>query len=234
MRYRHEHKYILSAQTAELLRERVRAVLRPDRHSGGAYEVCNIYFDDQTDSFYQEKALGGFRRDKYRLRWYNGDLSFIRLERKHKDGSLSYKDTISLTQTQAQSFLAGSFPMPGEAPLLQRLALLHRLHRLRPAAAFAYRREAYVYAPGDVRLTFDGHPYPLGATPPDGRSSFPGFADAYARLLEVKFSGFMPGAVAGLFRGLPLARTEMSKYGLVRERGLTVHESAPRYAHTAG
>ncbi len=232
MQYRNEHKYILSAETAELLRSRVRSVMRPDGNSGGVYEVCNIYFDDQYDSFYNEKALGGFRRDKYRLRWYNGDLSFIRLERKHKDGNLSYKDTIPINQAQYNSLLSGDFS--GSSDLLRRLALLHSLRRLRPTTAYAYRREAYVYTPGNVRLTFDGHPYPLGNPPPEGTFSFAGIPDEYERLLEVKFTQFLPGIIAGLFHGLPLARTEMSKYCLVRERGLFVHGSAPRYAHTAG
>ncbi|MDR1692199.1 MAG: polyphosphate polymerase domain-containing protein [Oscillospiraceae bacterium] len=230
MRYRHELKFLLSARTAELLRARAKAAMRPDTHSGGTYEVCNVYFDDRRDSFYQEKALGSFQRDKLRLRWYNGDMSFLRLERKHKDGDLSYKDTTPLTRAQAESMLNGDFSFIGEGSpaLLQTVAMIHRLRGLRPAAVFAYRREAFIS--GSVRLTFDGHPYPLGSEPRSDGFAYPGIADGYRRLLEVKYHEFLPEHLGKLLRGLSLARSEMSKYCLVRERGLHIYEPSARIA----
>jgi hypothetical protein len=38
-------------------------------------------------------------------------------------------------------------------------------------------------------------------------------------MLEVKFDRFLPAVIGDLLRGLPLARTEMSKYTYARERG---------------
>ena len=63
LRYRFEYKYLISAQTAQLLRGRVSAALRPDIHGEGFYTVNNIYLDDRYDSYYYAKYAGRFRRD---------------------------------------------------------------------------------------------------------------------------------------------------------------------------
>jgi len=207
MRYRHEQKYILSPRTAELLRRRVSAVMSPDVHSGGVYTVHNLYLDDRYDSFYHEKLRGCLVRDKYRARFYNGDLGFIRMERKHKHGEMSRKESAMLTEDRYRDLLAGrvDFAPDDPSPLLRDLARLHRLRGLRPAAVFSYRREAYTYAPGNVRLTFDSR---------IGTDEIAGAGDAL--VMELKFDRFLPDVIAELLQGVPLARTEMSKYGYVR------------------
>ena len=202
--------------------------MHPDAHSSnGSYVVNNLYLDDRYDTFYYEKYLGSFQRDKYRLRHYNGDLSFIRLERKHKDGNASFKETIKISEEQYQKIKSGNmeFMLMEEAALWRKLALIYRLRGLRPTAMYAYRREAFVYAPGDVRFTFDG---PLFDFIKD-KSDIPPSCDSlshsygkppYALMLEVKFSGFLPELIKRLLNGLPLAHTEMSKYSIARERGV--------------
>jgi hypothetical protein len=217
MTYRNERKYFMSSHTSAILKRRAAAVLRPDSHHNGIYTVNSLYLDDQYNAFYHEKNLGSFSRDKYRVRFYNGDLSFIRFERKHKDGELSYKQSVKMTEGEYRDLAAGdlSFVLNSEHPLWQKVALIHRLRCLRPTASFSYTREAYVYAPGNVRLTFDSNIRQDVMTPePDGRAP-PGEGG----MLEVKFDRFLPGAVKDLLHGLPLARTEMSKYCYSRERG---------------
>ena len=210
MHYRHEHKYIVSPYTAELLRRRVSAVMSPDVHSSdGVYTVHNLYLDDQYDSFYHEKLRGSLVRDKYRARFYNGDLAFIRMEHKHKHGDLACKETAVLTGEQYAALLSGRVEFAPDDPsaLLREIAKLHRLRHLRPAAVFSYRREAYTYAPGNVRLTFDSR---------IGTDEVAGAGDSL--VLELKFDRFLPSVIAGLLDGVPIARTEMSKYGYVREK----------------
>ena len=45
---RHEIKYIISLREAELLKYRLRALLRPDSHvrADGSYFIRSLYFDD--------------------------------------------------------------------------------------------------------------------------------------------------------------------------------------------
>jgi len=217
LRYRYEHKYLINPQTAAVLRGRTVGIMRPDEYAdeNGGYTVNNVYLDDRYDTFYQAKQLGHYSRDKYRLRYYNGDLSFIRLERKHKDSMLNYKDTLPITSAQFERMSSGDFEfiLTEKAPLWQRLATIYRLRGLRPTAAFTYRRETLTYKPGNVRFTFDGHPKPFHNSPPvDGNRQ------AYPLLLEVKYTGFLPETIRRLLNGLPLVHTEMSKYAIARER----------------
>jgi len=212
MRYRYELKYVIAPDTAAILKRRISTVLPPDPNADGAYRVHNLYLDDIHDTYYNQKYLGHMARDKYRIRYYNNDLSKINLERKHKDGEVSYKETAKLTPEQVQCLKTGDLDelLFSDDPLLRRLSILHRLRPMRPAAAFSYLREAYIYGPGDVRLTFDSGLKTDAPTP----------AVRPFLLLEVKYSSFMPSVITQLLRGLPLVRTETSKYCMVRERML--------------
>ena len=86
--YRHEMKYLISAASAEILRNRLPHIMKRDPHAGenGRYTIRSLYFDDFCGSAYHEKVSGLSQRLKYRIRCYNGDTSRCRLER--KDGEL--------------------------------------------------------------------------------------------------------------------------------------------------
>lgn len=217
IRYRYEHKYLINPQTAAILRGRAVGIMQPDSYAdeNGGYTVNNVYLDDRYDSFYQAKQLGEYSRDKYRLRYYNGDLSFIRLERKHKEGILNYKETLPITSAQFEYICTGAFDFicNEDAPLWQKLGIIYRLRGLRPTAVFSYRRETLTYKPGNVRFTFDGYPIPQGLPILSYRRP------AYKMLLEVKYTGFLPDIIRRLLNGLPLVHTEMSKYAIARDCG---------------
>ena len=215
MQYRNELKFALSSQTAELIKRRISGIMSPDKHTGGVYIVRNIYLDDQYDSFYNEKHAGSYNRDKYRVRYYNDDLSYICFENKHKDGTLAYKDKVVMSEDEYNAIRSGdfSFAAYSEHPLWQKVFAIHNSRTLRPAAAFSYTREAYVYELGDVRITFDSVIRPDSMTPMANFTSPLGINP----LMEVKYTGFMPTVIAGMLHGLPLVRTELSKYCYIRE-----------------
>jgi len=217
-KYRYELKFFMNAHTAAVLKHRLSAVMRPDRHSGGVYQVNNLYLDDQYDSCYNEKILSAFSRDKYRVRFYNDDLSFIRFENKHKDGELSYKTSVDMTEDEYRHIADGDmdFVLRSGHPLWQKVAALHRLRRLRPAAAFTYTREAYEYTPGNVRVTFDSNIYPDVLTPKPYTGDPPGAGG----MLEVKYDRFLPSVIKEMLDGMPLIQTAISKYCYSRERGM--------------
>ena len=84
MEFRHEFKHILNYSDYFLLRGRLRHIMPPDPHAGpdGCYQIRSLYFDDWRDHALREKLYGISRREKFRLRLYNYDLSLIRLEKK--------------------------------------------------------------------------------------------------------------------------------------------------------
>ena len=57
----------------------------------------------------REKLDGVSRREKFRIRYYNGDRSFIQLEKKCKCAGLGRKEQTQLSEAQARSIAAGRF-----------------------------------------------------------------------------------------------------------------------------
>ena len=223
MRFRFEQKFLINSYTAAVLKDRVRRIMRPDSNSKeGSYIVNNLYFDDIYDSFYYAKQHGKLIRDKYRLRHYNNDLSYIRLERKHKKGLQVSKVSVMVTEEQYGLCLAGdlSFIDHAQEGLWQNLGIIKRLRGLRTTAVFAYSREVYVYDPGTVRITFDSPPFGDGVYRNDHLTLAYGENSYAPLLLEVKYTGFLPEIIKQLLSGLLLTRTNMSKYCIARERGL--------------
>ena len=97
------------------------------------------------------------RREKFRIRYYNGHTGFIQLEKKCKRGGLGWKEQTQLTERQTRDIAAGRFHAvdPGGDALLGELCRKARTERLRAKTIVDYTREPFVYGPGNVRVTLD-------------------------------------------------------------------------------
>lgn len=158
MDYRHEWKIALDPGDLFVLRQRLRAVMQPDAHAvDGRYRIRSLYFDTPEDRALREKLDGVSRREKFRIRYYNGDTGFIQLEKKCKRGGLCWKEQTQLTERQARDIAAGRFNAvdPGGDALLGELCRKARTERLRAKTIVDYTREPFVYGPGNVRVTLD-------------------------------------------------------------------------------
>jgi len=73
-----------------------------------------------------EKLDGVTPRIKIRLRYYNENLNFIRLEKKCKKSNLYYKEGVTLNLEKAEKLLEGDFAWMKSSsnPLLQEFYLL--------------------------------------------------------------------------------------------------------------
>ena len=58
--------------------------MKRDLHTGedGLYTVRSIYFDNADDKALREKIYGVQKREKFRIRYYNDDLSLSPWRRK--------------------------------------------------------------------------------------------------------------------------------------------------------
>ena len=157
--FRHELKYRDRRGGILALRSRLGPVMRRDGHAcgDGRYLVRSIYFDNCDDKALREKINGVQRREKFRIRYYNDDLSFITLEKKLKYNDLCCKLDAPLTEAECRALLAGDTEWMPEHPseLVRELYCKMLCQRLRPRLLVSYLREPYVYAPGNVRVTFD-------------------------------------------------------------------------------
>ena len=157
MQYRHEWKHELTRPDLLVIRQRLRAVATPDPHAtNGRYFVRSLYFDTLSDKALREKLDGVNRREKFRIRYYNRDPRVIHLEKKSKLNGLGTKASAALTAQEAQAIVGGNLDwMPDSGrPLVQELYSKMRCG-LRPRTIVDYTREPFIYAPGNVRVTFD-------------------------------------------------------------------------------
>lgn len=158
MPYRHEWKHTITPWDLLLLRQRLRAVMAHDSHAvGGTYLVRSLYFDNAADKVLREKLNGVNRREKFRLRYYNGDASTLRLEKKSKINGLCLKQIVPLTPQQAQSLISGDaeWMRSDPEPLILELRVKMTCQGLHPKTVVDYTREPFVFAPGNVRVTLD-------------------------------------------------------------------------------
>lgn len=83
MNFRHEWKHEINFSDLMVLRHRLQAVAQIDGHTNnGKYLVRSLYFDDPEDHALRAKLDGLDRREKFRLRFYNGDPGWLHLEKR--------------------------------------------------------------------------------------------------------------------------------------------------------
>lgn len=158
MQFRHEVKHEISESDRLVLRQRLRAVMKPDEHAvNGRYEIRSLYFDNPDDKALREKLDGVNIREKYRIRLYNNDLSIIHLERKFKHGGLGYKDSANLTPEQAKAIANGEVEWMRDSTDEVILGFYTRIRNegLRAKVIVDYVREPFVFWAGNVRVTLD-------------------------------------------------------------------------------
>ena len=223
--YRHELKYIINSGYHQILRQRLKAAMKPDPHGdSGVYRITSLYFDDVFRTAYNDKALGLDVRKKYRIRYYGLSPDFIRLEVKEKKGDMVCKRSTPLSYEQYQGLLKGErgfLRQPGTAA--EEFYSSDSLVRLSPSVLVDYVREAYVCPAGNVRITFDMQ---LMTSPNlDALGEKPVFYRVFdndAVILEVKYDSFIPAHIQALLGGIPMVRESVSKFVLCTDKTLEV------------
>lgn len=213
---RHEHKLYINMTDYMLLKSRLKHVAQTDRNSkdGQGYKIRSMYFDNYADKAVMEKLAGLSRREKFRIRLYNDDSSFIRLEKKAKANRLCYKENARITREQCESILSGDYGvLKGSTnPLFIELYTKINYQNLRPKAIVDYTREAFVYSPGNVRITLDSNVKSSDNVWGLFESDLVTTPAAEGIILEVKYDGFLPEVIRQLIQIGDRQEREFSKY----------------------
>lgn len=156
---RHEIKFSISLFDDLILAKRLSKILKHDKNadSRGVYRVNSIYFDTPYDEAYHEKIRGVDPREKFRIRYYNSDTSFIQLEKKVKIKGLCKKYSVRLTKDEVQSILDKNYDFllnKNNALCVEFYSKL-KGKQLMPKTIVIYDREAFLYEAGNVRITLD-------------------------------------------------------------------------------
>lgn len=200
--------------------------MKPDEHTGkdGQYTIRSIYFDNPDDKALREKINGVQKREKFRIRYYNDDLSFLILEKKIKWNSLCRKIDARLTEEECRALLKGdiSWMMAHPSGLVRELYCKMKSQQLRPRVLVSYIREPYVYTAGNVRVTFDFH---IRSTLFHRSFLEEEISDIDVSdkpeniILEIKFDAFLPDVIRDLLQTENIRQQAYSKYGACRRFG---------------
>ena len=224
--YRHELKFAITYGEYLAIRSRIKPVMRTDPHvsADGTYQIRSIYFDNADDKALREKTDGAARREKFRIRYYNDDFSFITLEKKMKIDDLCLKCDARISEDECRRLLAGDTEWMKDHPegLVQELYAKMVYQRLEPRILVSYLREPYIYGPGNVRITFDSHirtslysrDFLTEAVRDISATDTP-----QDMLLEVKYGAFLPGIIQDMIQTRAIRQQAFSKYGACRRYG---------------
>lgn len=223
MKYRHEWKHEIGYADVISLRQRLTAVAKQDSHTvNGKYLIRSLYFDNASDKALRDKIDGVNIREKFRIRFYNNDTDFIRLEKKKRINGLCLKESAELTKRQAQETAYGNpdWMIKSGVPLIEEFYSKIRNEGLCPKTVVDYTREPFVFPAGNVRITLD-YDIRLGAvctdflnpdcvTIPAGDSPI---------ILEVKWDEFLPDIIRDAVQIKNCRSGAFSKYAACRIYG---------------
>lgn len=222
-KYRNEIKFIISKTMAEVLKQRLSLIMSVDNNSynsDNSYLIRSLYFDNENSDAYYEKMDGVEYRKKYRIRIYNFDDKFIRLECKYKHNNMTSKDQILIDKELCSKIINGKIDEIDltKDNLLRQFALDYRLNRLNPSIIVDYNRVAFTYHVSDVRITFDSqiksgmYNYNLF----DKNATTYSVIDDNQMVLEVKFNEILPESIALILQTVPTFRQAFSKFATCR------------------
>ena len=170
------------------------------------------------DKALREKVDGVNKREKFRIRYYGTDTSFIKLEKKSKINGLCNKISCPITAEECQKIIDGDFEFlfHSEHELMRELYAKMKYQLLRPKCIVAYTRECFVYPPGNVRVTLD-----MNICGSNNVKEFLNpelkFLQLYHNsILEVKWDEYLPGIIRDCVQVKSRRSAAFSKYAAVR------------------
>ncbi len=224
-KYRHEIKFIISKQMSLVLKQRLALAMDIDKNSvnlDNTYFIRSLYFDDINSTAYYEKIDGVLYRKKYRIRMYNNDSSFIRLERKWKHNNMTSKDQLKIRKENCINLLTNQFDNIDKEllnhSLMKEFITDIKVFGLKPSVIVDYKRLAYTYPISEVRITFDekikSGLYNCNLFNMD-RITYD-VIDNDEVVLEVKFNEVLPEHISIILQTIPMYRQAVSKFALCR------------------
>lgn len=222
-KYRNEIKFVINKDTAEILKNKLSHLMDIDANStseDNSYFIRSLYFDDTYSNAYYEKIDGVEYRKKYRIRLYNLDTSFIRLECKYKHENKTSKDQILIDKSICDKIINGNIEeldISGNN-LLTKFVIDYRSRNLKPSIIVDYKRLAYTYPVSDVRVTFDSkiRSGRYGYNLYDEDLTTYKIIDDNEVVLEVKFNDILPEQIAIVLSTVPMIRQAFSKFAMCR------------------
>jgi len=180
------------------------------------YIITSVYFDDYKNGAYMQKINGDSVRYKYRIRFYNNDTTFLKLERKSKVHQMTQKLSARLTPDEVKEIYNGNYEFlkDKEEDIFKDfyIKLSHGL--IKPKVIVKYERIAFVHPVGDLRITFD---YNVKTSNNqvnifDENIAYVPAMGADETIMEIKFNGVIPDHIRSIIQTANTMQSSSSKY----------------------
>lgn len=227
MMYRNEWKYTFKNSDLFKIENRINNVLKLDIHvdqTKGFYNIHSLYFDDYKNSCANDNEAGINKRYKWRIRFYDDDLSTLKLEKKIKYNGMCYKKQCNIDIETYNNIISNDIDKVLWSNNQDRLLiefckdLLSKLYV--PKVIIDYERRAYIEEFNNVRVTFDCNisvSKDVDKFLENNYSSIPLLTNNN-HVLEVKFDYMLPSYINKLVDIDEISQNSFSKYYLGVQR----------------
>lgn len=201
----------------------MQALLKRDSHvsDAGLYYIRSLYLDTPDNMCYFDTENGTDLRDKYRIRIYNADKSFILLEKKSKKRQMTKKQSCVISEDLCRNLMAGTGVIIEDDMSEIQKQLLYQLMAggYKPAVIVEYVRYPFVEKNGNVRVTFDeqissSHDFSHFLDKEIIKRPILGVGQS---IMEVKWDAFLPDYIKMQLQLDSLQWMSFSKYYLCRK-----------------
>lgn len=215
---RHELKYYISRSDYEYARSLLAQLMSKDSHQkqDRGYFIRSLYLDDAEDNSVEEKLAGVEMRDKYRLRIYNFEQDWVKLERKRKHNNYVKKSTAIITKEEALEIINGEYEslLKYDNPETKSIYFDLKKKYFKPVVIVDYTRDVFKLDYNEVRITFDKH---LRGNTEDLELFNPNIIteplqQSEVIIMEVKFNHALPSWFTQLFQFESATISAISKY----------------------
>lgn len=220
MKYRVENKYLIYEDQIAYLMARLDPFVKLDPMApDGQYLIRSLYFDDYENRSLDENESGMDEREKFRIRSYNNQSDFLKLELKGKKSGYTRKASEEISKKETESIMQNRGLQDltfheNDGFLKKKLYASMCTKLLHGAAIVEYERTAFVDPIGNVRITFDKN---IGGTTQidtffDERIPTVPVLNTGQHILEVKYDEILPDYIRTILDTGSLAKTSFSKF----------------------
>jgi len=210
-----EKKYLLDAQTYQILLPRLQKYMAIDEY--GLSTICNVYYDTPQYDLIRRSLEKPVYKEKLRIRSYGvpREDSPVFVEIKKKWQGVVYKRRVELSMQEGRDYLNNSVKPEKNTQIRREIDYFLDFYKPVPKMYIAYDRIA-MYGKQDesLRLTLDfnirARDYDLDLTKgDDGRL----LMDKGMVLMEIKVGGAYPIWLSSLLNEMKIYQISFSKYG---------------------
>lgn len=216
--FRHEHKYRINKIEMYNIRDKLMELMPVDRNIDG-YMVRSLYFDSINNIDYYDKLGGLYNRKKIRLRIYENNPSYAKLEIKKKSDNHQLKESVVVSRDVANSLIKGDYQvlLNLNSDVALEIYDIMMSNCYRPKCIIEYERIAFM-SNTTTRVTLD---YNIRRSNDidsflNGDINYLGLTNYNEAVLEVKFDRFLEPYIGKVLNNFVTNNESVSKYVMGR------------------